>query len=132
MNKLTIIGNVCNEPSLRSTLDGIPVCSFTVAVNGRKNKDGSDNTTYFGISAWRKLGENCSNFVKKGMKVCVIGPVSGREYKRKDGTPGFSLDINADEVEFLSRVDSGNTAATVKTKLAEAIYEVADDNDMPS
>lgn len=100
MNKLTIIGNVVKDPELRTTPQGISVCSFTVAVNGRKNKDGASEATYFNVSAWRQLGENCQHYLAKGRKCCVIGPVSVREYNKKDGTKGFSLEVNADEVEF--------------------------------
>ena len=107
MNKLTIIGNLTADPELRTTQDGSNVCGFTVAVN-RRNRDEAD---YFRVSAWDKLGENCQKFLLKGRKVCVIGPVTVRTYQANDGTTKASLEVTAQDVEFLTprtdRADGG-------------------------
>ena len=109
MNKLTIIGNLTRDPELRTvnTVNGeTSVCSFTVAVNQRRGRNQNDNgqeqTDFFRVTAWRALGENCSRFLAKGRKVCVVGPVSVRSYTANDGTTRFSLEVQAEDVEFLS------------------------------
>ena len=102
MNKLTIIGNLTRDPEMRSTQEGISVCSFTVAVNRRNKREGQPEADYFRVSAWRQLGENCGKYLAKGRKVCVIGPVSVRTYQASDGTTKASLEVTADDVEFLS------------------------------
>ena len=104
MNRLTIIGNVCREPELRSTPSGSQVCTFSVAVNDRfKRKDGQENpATFFRISAWNAMGENCSKFLRKGSKVAVVGSVSCHPYKDANGNPGASLEVTAQDVEFLN------------------------------
>lgn len=102
MNKLTIIGNLTKSPELRKTQDGTPVCSFTVAVNRQKTKNNTDpGADYFNVSAWRGLGENCAKFLEKGRKVCVVGRVSLRTWETET-KHGASLEVLADEVEFLS------------------------------
>jgi len=98
MNKLTIIGNLTADPELRTTQAGKTVCGFTVAVNKRN----SDDADYFRVSAWDKLGENCQKFLLKGRKVCVIGPVTVRTYQANDGTTRASMEVTAQDVEFLS------------------------------
>lgn len=98
MNRVFIIGNLCNEPELRTTTSGKNVCSFTVAVN-RRNREETD---FFRVSAWDALGENCKKFLTKGRKVAVIGSVSVRAYQSKNGDPAASLELMAQEVEFLS------------------------------
>ena len=104
MNKLTIIGNLTRDPELRTTPNGINVCDFTVAVNrrGRRDDQSQPEADFFRVSAWRQLGENCAKFLAKGRKVCVIGPVSVRTYTGNDGTTRASLEVTADDVEFLS------------------------------
>ena len=107
MNRLTIIGNLTRDPEKRTIPSGETVTTFTVAVNGRRRRqtEGSatqDDTTFFRVSAWRELGENCAKFLAKGRKVCVIGPVSARTYSANDGTTRVSLEVTANEVEFLS------------------------------
>ena len=85
MNKLTIIGNLTRDPELRSTTSGHDVCNFTVAVN-RRGGNGSDDADFFRVSAWDKLAKVCQNFLAKGRKVCVVGPVSVRTYQASDGS----------------------------------------------
>ena len=62
-------------------------------------------TDFFRVQAWRQLGEVCSKYVKKSMKVAVIGELQPRLYEAKDGTARMSLDVCADDVEFMSRAD---------------------------
>lgn len=98
MNKLTIIGNLTRDPEIRATSDGKEVCNFTVAVNRR----GSDATDFFRVSAWGQLGVNCQKFLAKGRKVCAVGAVSVRTYQANDGTTRAQMEVNAQDVEFLS------------------------------
>lgn len=102
MNSLHIIGNLTKDPELRTTATGLSVCSFTVAVNRKKTKDGQQETDYFNVTAWRERGETCAKYLSKGKKVCVIGRVSVRTYKANDGETRASLEVFADDVEFIS------------------------------
>lgn len=109
-NKLTIIGNLTKDPELRTTASGVNVCDFTVAVNRRQRRDsqaGQPEADFFRVSAWRQLGENCAKFLTKGRKVCVVGPVSVRTYQAQDGTTRASLEVTAEDVEFLSPFGHG-------------------------
>lgn len=99
MNKLTIIGNLTKDPELRTTRDGVNVCTFTVAVNRRRKEEEAD---FFKVTAWRERGETCAKFLQKGKKVCVVGPVSVDTFTGSDGGTRAVLCVTADEVEFLS------------------------------
>lgn len=103
MNKAFLIGNLTRDPELRNTSSGIPVCSFSIAVNRRfKNTQGQQETDFINITAWRQLGETCAKYLTKGRKVCVIGAIQTRTYEAQDGTKRNAFEIVADEVEFLS------------------------------
>ena len=102
MNRLTIIGNLTKDPELRTTANGINVCSFTVAVNKRAKQGEQQEPDYFRVTAWREKGELCAKSLEKGKKVCVVGPVSVSTFTGNDGATRASLDVLADEVEFLS------------------------------
>ena len=110
MNKLVLTGNLTRSPELRSTPNGIPVCTFTIAVNGRKS---DDPTAYFRITVWRQLAEICNRYLTKGKKVFVSGPVSVSTYTAKDGTTRASLEVMAEDVEFLSPAGTGAENAQV-------------------
>lgn len=103
MNKLTIIGNLTRDPEMRTTGSGLNVCNFTVAVNQRKAGDtGEHKAQYFRVTAWRKLGEVCQQYLSKGRKVAVVGPVSVSTYQANDGSTRAQLEVTAEDVEFLS------------------------------
>lgn len=103
MNRVFITGNLVRDPELRSTRDGISVCTFTVAVNRRNTGAKAEpQADYFRVTAWRGLGETCAKFLAKGRKVAVCGSVSAVPYTAQDGTARASLELTADDVEFLS------------------------------
>ena len=115
MNKLTIIGNLTRDPELRTTSTGVNVCDFTVAVNKKQTQEQRQQNVqpqadFFRVSAWRERGEICAKYLAKGRKVCVIGPVSVRTYTGNDGVVRASLEVTADEVEFLSSRQDGEAA----------------------
>ena len=111
MNKLFIVGNLTRDPELRTTSSGISVCSFTVAVNRRRSANSTVNNQpeadFFRVSAWRQLGENCSRYLAKGRKVAVTGSVSVSTFQGQDGNTRATLEVNADDVEFLSPKGEG-------------------------
>ena len=103
MQKITIIGNLTHNPETRTTPSGVSVCSFTVAVNRRfANQDGEKQTDFFRVNAWRGLADTCAKYLAKGRKVAVIGELQARLYDGKDGEKRMSLDVQADEIEFLT------------------------------
>ena len=97
MNKLYVIGNVTHTPELKNTPHGVPVCSFSVAVN-RRDKD----ALFYRVTAWRGLGETCAKYLQKGKKVAVIGELDLRTYTGRDGMERTALEVTASDVEFLS------------------------------
>ena len=108
MNKITLIGNLTHDPEVRSTPNGITVASFTIAVDRRfKEANGEKKTDFFRINAWKTLGDHCARYLAKGRKVAVVGEIQPRLYEAKDGTTRMSLDVQADEVEFISQKQQG-------------------------
>ena len=107
MNKLYIIGNCTKEPEVRTTQAGKNVCTFSVAVNRRgRKKDDQQETDFFRVSAWDALGDNCAKYLTKGKKVAVVGAVSVHAFTNQKGEPGASMEVMAQEVEFLTPRDA--------------------------
>ena len=138
MNKCFIVGNLTRDPELRSTRDGVPVCSFTVAVNRRQKgaEAGKQDADFFRVTAWRELGETCGKYLAKGRKVSVVGSVSVSTYNAQDGSVHASLDVTASEVEFLTP-KSEHPQETVgdierKQRAAQSGYtKIEADDDLP-
>ena len=98
MNSLHIIGNLTADPELRTTSSGKDVCTFTVAVN-RRQGEGAD---FFRVSAWNERAKVCKQYLSKGRKVSVVGPVSVHVYTKNNGEAAASMEVQANDIEFLS------------------------------
>ena len=127
MNKITIIGNLTKDPEIRATQNGSRVCSFTVAVNRRKQEGKEQEADFFRVSAWNALGENCAKYLTKGKKVAVIGNVSLMQWTNKDGKQMAGLDVFANEIEFLSPKEQQEP----KEEAPRMIEVSADDEGLP-
>ncbi len=105
MNQVFLTGNLGDAPEMRYTPNGVPVASFSLAVN-RTWTDGNgerqQKTIWVRISCWRKLAEVVSEYLAKGSKVLVTGELEpARAYTDRDGNPAASLEVTATVVEFL-------------------------------
>ncbi len=98
-NRVILAGNLTRDPELRFTNDGVPVCSFGLAVNRVRSK--SEEVDFFDISAWRELGETIANYKKKGDPILVEGRLQYRTWEAQDGSKRSKVDITADNVQFL-------------------------------
>ena len=129
MQRITLIGNLTRDPETRATPNGVTVCSFTVAVSRKYAPEGNDKITdYFRVNAWRQLGDICARYLSKGKKVAVGGELQARTYQANDGATRLSLDVQADEIEFLSPKGSGETAKTEESKDPENWPDMSSDD----
>ena len=129
MNKIQIIGRLTADPELRSTGSGVQVCSFTVAVNRRFDREETD---FFPVTVWREAAVNCNKFLAKGSQVGVCGSLQIRRYDDKDGIKRTAIDLQADEVEFLSaRNESAPASPNNKPEVKVSELDEVEDDDMP-
>ncbi|HRF69884.1 MAG TPA: single-stranded DNA-binding protein [Candidatus Pelethenecus sp.] len=131
MNKIQIIGRLTANPELRTTSSGISVCGFTVAVNRRFDKEEAD---FFPVTVWRDMAVNCNKYLAKGSQVGVCGSLQIRRYEDSEGIKRIAVDLQADEVEFLSSRNDVQTAPAKGEQTANVDpteLEEVDDEDMP-
>ena len=106
MNKIIVIGNLGRDPEMRYTPNGQSVTSFSVASNRKYTTaagERREETEWFNVSAWGKLGEVCNQYLTKGSQVFVEGRLSSRSYQGQDGQMRFVNEINLTDVQFLGR-----------------------------
>jgi len=110
-NRVVLAGNLTRDPELRFTNDGIPVCSFGLAVNRVRSR--SEEVDFFDISAWRELGETIANYKKKGDPILLEGRLQYRTWEAQDGSKRSKVDVVADNIQFLGgRGDSEDGASS--------------------
>ena len=100
MNSISIIGRLTADPELRKTQNGIPVASFTLAVDRPRVKDTTD---FFSCVAWRQTGEFVSQYFTKGRKMGVTGSMQSRRYEDKDGNKRTVWELVVDQVDFCDK-----------------------------
>lgn len=100
MNKAFLVGRLAAEPDLRTTPNGISVCTLRVAVTRRMNREEAD---FINVVAWRGLAENCGKYLVKGQQVSVVGEIRTHTYDAKDGSKRYVTEVYADDVEFLAK-----------------------------
>lgn len=111
-HQTVVVGNLGRDPELKYLQSGRAVCSFSVAVTERwtdrqNNNEKREKTTWYRVSAWGPLGENCAKFLAKGRQVLVVGTVESRGYINQAGEAASSLELTARDVQFLgSRSDA--------------------------
>lgn len=104
MNKVFLIGNLTRDPELTETSSGTQICRFGMAVNRQyTSSDGERETDFFNVTAWRGTAENIARYCRKGHKVAVLGSVQIRSYEDRDGVKRTTVDIVAQDVEFLTQ-----------------------------
>jgi len=105
--QITLIGNLGTDPEMRYTPSGVPVASFSLAVNRSwTGQDGQkqDKTTWFRISVWNKQAEIVSQYLTKGRQVMVVGEMEdARAFTDRDGNMRASLEVRANSVRFLGQ-----------------------------
>ena len=111
LNKAMLIGNVGQDPEIRTIPSGARVAQFSVATSRRWNdKSGQqqEKTEWHRIVAWEKLVEIIERYVKKGDRIYVEGEIEYRQYQDKDGVTKYTTEIRAREVVLLgSKGDGG-------------------------
>lgn len=107
-NQATIAGHITETPELRQTTSGRAVCTFTVAVNRRRSKDGTQAADFLTVVAWDKTAEFVVQYFPKGAAILVVGSIQTRKWQDKDGGNRYATEIVANEAYF---VDSRATIA---------------------
>lgn len=121
MNNLSIIGNLTADATLvEREVAGVktPVCSFTVAANyGRRNAEGNQPVQYVRCTLWRDMAKNIYPYLKKGIKVFVMGPASVSAYiSTQDRGARASLEIRTvTQFDFLSPQKRDEAAPAAET-----------------
>jgi len=126
--KTIIVGNLGRDPEMRYTPSGVPVTTFSVAVNRRwtdQQGQQQEHTTWFRVTAWRKLAELCNQYLSKGRLVLVEGDIEANAYLAQDGQPRASLELTARNVRFLGG-PAGSESYNADTMPASAVSEEGD------
>nr|DAL97670.1 MAG TPA: Single strand binding protein [Caudoviricetes sp.]DAV17884.1 MAG TPA: Single strand binding protein [Caudoviricetes sp.] len=140
LNKIFIMGRLTRDPELRRTQNGTAVTSFTMAVDRDfKNADGTKDTDFIDVVAWRNTAEFVSKYFGKGRMAVVEGRLQLRDWTDKDGNKRRNAEVLADNIYFGDSKKEGDSSGGYKAAgkavdvepEAGDFAEVEDDGDLP-
>lgn len=107
LNRATLIGNLTEDPEVKTVGADMTVANFGVATNHRsrdpKTKEWKDAPEFHNVSAWRKLAEIAGKYLKKGDRVFLEGRLQTKKWKDKEGNPRSRTEIVADQLILLGK-----------------------------
>lgn len=110
LNKVMLIGNVGNEPEIRTTAGGKRVAKFSVATN-RSFTDRSgqqqEKTEWHRCTAWDRIAEIIEQYVHKGDRIYIEGSIEYSQTEDESGKPRYWTDIVVREMLMLSGGSGG-------------------------
>lgn len=114
-NKVILVGNLCDNPVLRTTPSGVSVATFCIAVGRNKKVDGQPEADFINIVAWRGTAEFVSKYFTKGKGILVCGRLQIRQYTASDGAKRSVAEVIADDVSFIGSKGDGDDTPVVKS-----------------
>lgn len=130
-NKSILIGRMVADPELRTTPNGVSVCSFRIAVNRPYSKDGG-KADFIDIVAWRERAEFVCRYFSKGKPILVEGSIQTRQYTDKNDQKRTAVEVVADNVRFVESKGNAGGSAEIEKPATIGGFEVQDDDsDLP-
>ena len=115
LNKVTLIGNLGNDPEVRATTGGNRVATFSLATSRTWNSasgERQEKTEWHRCVVWNTKGSQLADivekYVKKGDKLHVEGRIEYRQWQDKEGQTRYSTEINVRELIMLSGRSGGD------------------------
>ena len=128
LNRVLLIGNLTRDPELRYIPSGQAVTTFTLAVNRAymaNTGEKKEETSFVRVVVWAKRAEVCHEYLKKGSPVFVEGRLQSRSWDAPDGTKRSTIEVVAQNVQFLAR---GSGKPAEPQEMAEPQEAIIDDS----
>ena len=108
INRVVLVGRLVRDPELRRTASGIPVATFTVAVDNRVKSNNEKSASFIPCGVWNQAADNVAKYTRKGSLVGIDGRIVQRTYDKKEGGRASIVEIVCDSVQFLEPKSSNN------------------------
>ena len=142
VNKVTLIGNLGNDPELRSTQSGGAVANITLATSeswrDKETQETKERVEWHRVIFFGRLAEVVNEYLRKGSQVYVEGRIQTRKWQDKDGNDRYTTEIVANEMQMLGSRGTNSespanqqSASTSQPASQSAIVNEPFDDDIP-
>ena len=127
LNKVSLIGNLANNPDLRTLPSGQSLALFSLATNYNwrdvKSKEKKERVDFHKVVAWGGLADIISTYLKKGFKVFLEGRLQNRSWEDDEKNTKYTTEIVASDLIMLGgsnkKDPSGNETAKEEIDIEE-------------
>lgn len=115
-NRIILMGRIANDLELKTTLSGISMLTFRIAVDRRyQTKNEERKSDFFNVVAWRYEAEFISRFFAKGRMILIEGELQNRPYTDKNGNTAYITEVIADRACFTGEKVNGGGQSSYQT-----------------
>ena len=127
-NLVVLTGRLTSDPELKTTPNGVSVCSFAIAVERRHKQGEERQADFIDIVAWRQTAEFVSKYFSKGSMIGIEGSIQTRKYTDKNGNNRTAFEVVANNVHFVEskRSQSGGEGNSLPTPENDPLPEFAE------
>ena len=134
-NLVVLTGRLTADPELKTTTNGIPVTTFSIAVNRNYRAGEEQQTDFINIVAWRQRAEFITKYFKKGSLIGIEGSIQTRRYQDKNGNNRTIFEVVVNNAQFVESKRDGaatNEPASYSNADASDFAAIGDmDDDLP-
>ena len=112
-NLVVLTGRLTGQPELKTTPNGISVCTFGIAVDRAYKKGEEKETDFLNVVAWRQTAEFVSKWFTKGSLIGIEGSIQTRKFTDKNGNNRTAFEIVANNVHFVESKKSTDVNVSV-------------------
>lgn len=103
LNVVAIQGRLTHDPELKTTPNGVSVCSFRIACERSYSSKGEERKAdFFTITAWRQTAEFVCKYFQKGSMIAIEGSLQTRQYQDQQGSNRTVVEVVSSNVSFCS------------------------------
>ncbi len=106
MNQVVLIGRLTKDPEIRVTGSGQKKCTFDLAVNRPKDKNGNQQADFIRCIAWGATAENLAKYQAKGSQIAVAGRIQTGSYENSQGQKVYTTDVYVQQLQYLEHKNS--------------------------
>jgi single-strand DNA-binding protein len=149
MNKVILIGNVGNDPEIRTLESGVKVANFSLATSEKylkRSPDGGEPekvevTEWHRLEAWNGLTKVIETIIKKGDRLCIEGKIKSDKWEDSEGKNRITVKIRVERIELLGNrreqvekqeepSTKANKKSSAKAEKPKVVFE-ANNEDLP-
>ncbi|MBR5472807.1 MAG: single-stranded DNA-binding protein [Clostridia bacterium] len=108
-NLVVLTGRLTADPELKTTPNGVPVTTFSIAVNRNYRAGEEQQTDFINIVAWRQRAEFITKYFKKGSMIGIEGSIQTRRYQDKNGNNRTAFEVVVNNAQFVEAKRDGTS-----------------------